>query len=735
VIKELAMGSRRAADVGGGIGPAPPSSTTGSVFVLRDADALGLALEETNGRVRIKQMSVVGVGGLMPRDGIQSPSLEVALSDLSTAATRPIKIRFLALQSGPDRPAERSGHDAKYFKKGNALCMKEKYMEAAATYALVDDDDPLLLANRCAALQLARRIDEASAEANRLIQRWPKWEMGYARKAACQVDQSDVHGAIRTLAQGLSLIPESSALLRRVQSLVPEKEQEVTCLGSDFDTMISVVKTDFFKASPTSVTKSFAPSSAYETGLRITASPFNPLLPLNSQAVEVNGVPAESTPFGTLKQRLTSDLKAVVIVWRLPQLDSRSPPPPQEKSAQPPVKTKSSTMNSVSSEQDTPMSEMDEKQIAIRLSAVPQSFDQVYVFGAGEARCNGDYYPQGTRNERPWFENEYGIVLSYEQAASGICGWVLGNPSQSRVMYVLRPGHEPRGEDFGQWLAVDPDEVMNPPPSFVGVGDRVPSLKKLTTWIREGKTRLPSSSASTTTPTPSPATPGNSAKTMVPCLLALKGHGIRLLEGGWEEESIQVFDLIIDQALALAVGDERCPVEELGRILRESRSYKEQAVARLAQSRTKKLDGEEVQFETLFEGVTVNLFEDQSRRIELSVLDSDTLCLSERALVDPAWRRSRRRRFSLFSVFGCTSVPAPSSAAARGEPVSERWARGDVNIEVGSEGVWKKLIISNTSQQRSWELSMPDETALKALHAWKGTRPSSPSLVDTVLRL
>lgn len=570
--------------------------------------------------------------------------------------------------------------------------------------------------NRCSALQLAKQIEGASVEANKIIQKWPNWEMGYVRKAGCQIELRDFHGAIRTLTQGLSRLPDSTSLLWRIRDLVSEEDAEISCIGNEPDTIISILRPGFLTTKL--FAESFAPTSPPDLGMKIV-TPFDPLIPVKAEAMEINGSPAEQCRFSELKHKLLVDLQAIVIVWRTPS--SGVAANTGEDGISKPISRQVSNRVLMGGGDSAAYDNMDEAQLALRLSAVPQSYDQVIVFGSGQQLCNGDFYPQGTRNERPWFENESGVCLSYEQAESGTCGWILGNPINSKIHYVLRPGHEPRGEDFGEWLAVNRDED-NPPPSFVGVGDKVPSLKKLTMWIKS-----PNDSNVTTR-----------TKTMVPHLLGLKGHGIRLFEGGWYKEAIEVFDLIIDQALALAVGDERCPSVELARIAENSREVRRQCIEQLKLhiEETHKMD-----MQVLFDGFTLTAFDDPLVQVEFKVIDLTTLQLKQIGTVSQNYRpppksssSSSSKRFGIFSVFGCARAtpnmmqPVRPTTRRKSSTVEvEQWNRDSVTLNIVSMGTPKRFVLSNKTLNKTWEMNTPlDEKIISAFQQWLMPRQNLP---------
>jgi hypothetical protein len=682
-----------------------------SLFVLRDADALGLTLEEANGLVRIRSMSLPGLNGIFPGDYLQCKSLESALSEFLNSKSQSIQLTFFSLGSvtttksvsgvKTSEPEETAAfRDEKYLKKGDNLCRKGKFVEAASSYALIEGDNALGFANKCTALQLAKKIEEASVEANRMIQKFAGWEMGYVRKASCQMELRDLHGAIRTLAQGINKLPQNTSLLWRLRDLIPEGESEVSCLGNDSDTILSILHPYFFTNKL--FAEAFSCAAAPDLGMKVVVS-FNPLVPVGSEATEINGIPVETWRFPELKHRMLSDVQAVTIQWRPPTADKTT-------NGKPIIRQTSGRVGEGTTEP------LDEAQLALRLSAVPQSSDQVIVFGSGQNLCNGDYYPQGVRNEKPWFENEFGVCLSYEQGESGACGWILGDPNNGKVYFVLRPGHEPRGEDFGEWISVDSND--NPPPSFVGVGDKVPSLKKLTMWVKGGTSASGVSSSI-----------NSRAKTMVPHLLGLKGHAIRLYEGGWYKEAIEILDLIVDQALALAVGDERCPSVELARIADSAREMRRKCMEQLKQQFA---EVRRVDMQMIFDGFTLATFDDQLIEVEFKVIDSATLWVKPK-VASRSYRmpKNDKSRLTLFGLFGCTRRTPATSQRRSITMETEHWNQNDVEFKIASVGAWKKFVVSNKSLHKTWEMNMPaDEKLVKAFQQWVSQKQNVPATLS-----
>lgn len=466
------------------------------------------------------------------------------------------------------------------------MCRRGMFEDAATVWVARPGEHPQTLANASAALQLCGRFDEADVVANRLIAKFPEWEMGYCRKASVLKQIGDWEQAIRVLALGMHRLgggDQAPALLRRLTLVRPPTDPllSVKPIAVNIKGNLQNQVITLFFGPPaelfTFYEKSFGPSTDYsECGLRTKisiAAPSDLIIGLvrvsaGSEAIFINGSTANIKSVSNIKGDFKSG-DPILIVWE----EACSSMSPEARSSS----SSYSSKNMLDKNQMT----KEDRDVMVKLATIPREGDVVVVFGAGAVRCSGDFFPQGIRNERPSFENEFGYVLSFEQGESGVCAWVLGRPSEAKILYVLRPGHEPRGDDFGQWLSVD---SAPPAPSFVGVNYRVWNLNKLSKWLKE-KTEKPAVNATLNgtlfehggVDQDNPLVRQDDEErlpTLIPNLLALKGYAIRFAQGGWREQALEIFNLVENLTISLAVGDDRCDVEDLSRIVSDVREWK-----------------------------------------------------------------------------------------------------------------------------------------------------------------
>ncbi|KAH9260284.1 hypothetical protein BASA81_001454 [Batrachochytrium salamandrivorans] len=657
--------------------PVATTNQARTVFVVRDADALGIDFAGfADGYV--VSASLPGVGGIYPKDQVlQSPKHRLAdtlVGELLLSSENSVTLRVI--EHGGNRPATATGNG----KRAQRLCAKQKYSEAQLLFALAREGDALALANESACLQLAGGEDgQALALTKRIIDTYPGWEMGYVRQFSCLGQRGDWHGAIRALALGLRQLPNNLCMLRRLAGLdLLRKENGLVCL-LDLDPELGLSLSR--SAGTVNLLLNGGDEGESKFDLARGGSQFHLLIPANSIPILVNGmrpcdVPEDYSPL------------VFLVVWKFPE---------------PNTSTVSASASSSSLVQLSPATV-----IPIELTKPtepPTQKDTVQVSGSGIKDCNRIFYPQGLRNEKAWFENAKGYSLSYEQSSSGLCGWVLGRNKQE-VVFVLRPGLDPQGPG-GEWIAAMAADQDLAVPLYVGANsEKGWTSPQILQWLEEEEEKDGEDK-------------GEEVRTEQ--LVALKGHAIQLFEGGWYEEAKSLLQVCLKYKSMNATYAHECEfwlqeAEEETRLFLQAAGEEEDAEAMEGLSLATTAKGEQVQ-----PPLQWSVAKSQMDRVVFNLIEMDTgksfQFKFEKNLLLMMAKVDKRQLW-----FCCCAAPPPSTDVVSFHPqdVAFSFEDGEDGEEEEEEeqGATRLRITRLTSGVKQY-FSFPPPPIVKLLKAWK----------------